>query len=791
MNAGAKSWVQLFLLLLVLSSLSVINADIQSIPSDMAPTAELEWERVRYNTAITSAKMIGEATITNGFFEAQDMPYKSLSFPVTGFDDPGCGSLTKCSAWDWANHSHPITSNSFHLKDDGDSASALPPFVKNMTYIPNFICYEGNWLQWAGATTSQFQDPVPPNHFVVQVVFILRGTFVCDMPSTQFNIILQSDPISTQPISAYGETYPQDCSCQVCASNFTYVTPLYTGVGIPTYLYGDQNRVYIIPLNGSMCLNSIEMRLYYEPKKPLVASIEPSAGPREGGTTVSIIIDNYDPQSTYVCHMPVADIVASPSPNDDNTVLCVMPDPCAITESKFQLEIYSSSFPQLPIGTKLFTAYNQPSIAKVTPSRALPGENITLSGNYLSIHTDLVWSCRIGGQLSTVAVSTGSTLICTVPASGMPLNDQAAVEVSLNGQNWSNAVKLFIVSPNTAKKWYEMPTLLYIILGSMGGLLLIILVTVVSYRMCRKPKSAFDESEDPLLRSSYGPRAPHSLSNSEFSTIPTEFEKIDVSKITLGKRIGKGSFGEVYQGTYLGTDVAVKKILTNKISPEFMQEFAREAALMRDLRHPNVVQFLGAAMEEPDICIVTEYMSKGSLYHLLHDPKVSISWETVRKVALDAARGMAYLHLRTPAIIHRDLKSHNLLVDDNWKVKVCDFGLSKIAVDMQATMTACGTPCWTAPEILRNSRYTTKADVFSYGIVLWELVTREEPFAGMPAFQVIFAVGTKGVRLPLPSVCPPELIKLIVSCWQEDPALRPPFSDIIIYLERLSFATRQ
>jgi tRNA A-37 threonylcarbamoyl transferase component Bud32 len=615
---------------------------------------------------------------------------------------------------------------------------------------------------------------------------------VCDVPSTQFNIILQSDPISTQPLTVNQTTYPQDCSCPVCASNLTYATPIYSGVGIPTYLYGQQNRIYIIPLNGSMCLNSIEVRLYYQPKMPLVGNFEPSAGPREGGTTVSISIDYFDPNLTYKCRLPAGDFEATSYPSESR-IACTTPHPCAISEGRFLFEITTDEFPNAIIGSKLFTTYNQPSITKITPSRANFGENITISGTFLTIHPELTWMCRIAGVMSSLAVSTGSTLICAVPMNGAitASNEQVNVDVSLNGQNWSNPSKLFVIAATTTKKWYEMPNLLYIILGIIAGLLVLILGTVVTYRSCGRSKdgsNALDEANDPLLRSSYGPRSPHSANKSEFNTIPVEFEKIDVTKITSGKRIGKGSFGEVYHGTYLGTDVAVKKILTNKISPEFMQEFAREAALMRDLRHPNVVQFLGAAMDEPDICIVTEYMSKGSLYHLLHDPKVAISWEMVRKVALDAARGMAYLHLRTPAIIHRDLKSHNLLVDDNWKVKVCDFGLSKIAVDMQATMTACGTPCWTAPEILRNARYTTKADVFSYAIVLWELVTREEPFAGMPAFQVIFAVGTKGVRLPLPAVCPPELIKLIVSCWQEDPALRPPFSDIIIYLERISFA---
>lgn len=102
---------------------------------------------------------------------------------------------------------------------------------------------------------------------------------------------------------------------------------------------------------------------------------------------------------------------------------------------------------------------------------------------------------------------------------------------------------------------------------------------------------------------------------------------------------------------------------------------------------------------------------------------------------------MAYLH--GAQIIHRDLKSHNLLVDRHWTIKVGDFGLSRAMDQTASTMTACGTPCWTAPEVLNNERYTIKADVYSFGICLWEMCTREDPYEGMPPYNVIIAVATK------------------------------------------------
>jgi len=113
-------------------------------------------------------------------------------------------------------------------------------------------------------------------------------------------------------------------------------------------------------------------------------------------------------------------------------------------------------------------------------------------------------------------------------------------------------------------------------------------------------------------------------------------------------------------------------------------------------------------------------------------------------------------------------------------VKVCDFGLSRIVEQtLSATMTSCGTPCWTAPEILRNSRYTEKADVYSFGILLWEIVTREDPYKGMPPFQVVFAVGTQKIRPKIPVSCPPCWAELITQCWAEDPEMRPSFVELL------------
>ena len=166
------------------------------------------------------------------------------------------------------------------------------------------------------------------------------------------------------------------------------------------------------------------------------------------------------------------------------------------------------------------------------------------------------------------------------------------------------------------------------------------------------------------------------------------------------------------------------------------------------------------------------------MYRLLHSKRLELTWDIVLSVLLDAAKGVAYLHQSKPTIIHRDLKSHNILINEHWRAKICDFGLSRI-VEKQRTLTACGTPCWTAPEVLRNQRYTAKADVYSFGIVLWESITRRDPFGHLAPFQVIFAVATQGARPPVPVDCPAEAAALMRACWHENAAERPSFSQII------------
>ncbi|KAJ6874944.1 hypothetical protein NC652_034611 [Populus alba x Populus x berolinensis] len=262
--------------------------------------------------------------------------------------------------------------------------------------------------------------------------------------------------------------------------------------------------------------------------------------------------------------------------------------------------------------------------------------------------------------------------------------------------------------------------------------------------------------------------------------------EIPWDEISLGERIGLGSYGEVYRGDWHGTEVAVKRFLDQDITGESLAEFRSEVRIMKRVRHPNVVLFMGAVTRAPNLSIVTEFLPRGSLYRLLHRPNNQLDERRRLRMAFDAARGMNYLHNCTPMIVHRDLKSPNLLVDKNWVVKVCDFGLSRMkhSTFLSSRSTA-GTAEWMAPEVLRNEPSDEKCDVYSFGVILWELSTLQQPWGGMNPMQVVGAVGFQHRRLDIPNDMDPAIADIIRNCWKTDPKLRPTFTEIMAALKPL------
>ncbi|KAJ6690576.1 hypothetical protein OIU85_006794 [Salix viminalis] len=259
-------------------------------------------------------------------------------------------------------------------------------------------------------------------------------------------------------------------------------------------------------------------------------------------------------------------------------------------------------------------------------------------------------------------------------------------------------------------------------------------------------------------------------------------------ELLLKNKIGSGSFGTVYHADWRGSDVAVKILEEQEFHAERFEEFLSEVAIMKRLRHPNIVLFMGAVNQPPNLSIVMEYLSRGSLNKLLHMPDAALILDERRRLnmAYDAAKGMNYLHQFRPPIVHRDLKSLNLLVDSTYTVKICDFGLSRSKAKTYISSThATGTPEWMAPEVLRNERSNEKSDVYSFGVILWELMTLQHPWRNLKQAQIIAAVGFMGQRLEIPSNVNPSVAALINACLDNDPSKRPPFSYIMENLQEL------
>ncbi|KAF9598701.1 hypothetical protein IFM89_029951 [Coptis chinensis] len=272
--------------------------------------------------------------------------------------------------------------------------------------------------------------------------------------------------------------------------------------------------------------------------------------------------------------------------------------------------------------------------------------------------------------------------------------------------------------------------------------------------------------------------------NDSGTELSLDAEDLDIpwNDLNIKEKIGAGSFGTVHRADWNGSEVAVKILMEQDYRVVRINEFLREVALMKRLRHPNIVLFMGAVTQPPNLSIVTEYLSRGSLYRLLHKSGAREMLDERRRLsmAFDVAKGMNYLHRRNPPIVHRDLKSPNLLVDKKYTVKVCDFGLSRLKANtFLSAKSAAGTPEWMAPEVLRDEPSDEKCDVYSFGVILWELMTLQLPWRNLNQAQVVAAVGFKNKRLEIPHGVNPQVAVLIEACWANEPWKRPSFSSVM------------
>ncbi|CAN4095470.1 unnamed protein product [Withania somnifera] len=240
----------------------------------------------------------------------------------------------------------------------------------------------------------------------------------------------------------------------------------------------------------------------------------------------------------------------------------------------------------------------------------------------------------------------------------------------------------------------------------------------------------------------------------------------------------------MFKGSFHNQEVAIKVLKAGCLNEDVQRDFAQEVYILRKVHHKNVVQFIGACTKPPRLCIITGFMCGGSLYNFLHKKKGFFRLPALLKVAIDVSKGMSYLH--QSKIIHRDLKTANLLMDENQVVKVADFGVARVQVQSGVMTAETGTYRWMAPEVIGHRPYDRKADVFSFGIVLWELLTGKLPYEFLTPLQAAVAVVQKGLRPTIPTHTHPMLVELLEKCWQQDPGLRPEFSEILDILQHMT-----
>ncbi|XP_053317849.1 megakaryocyte-associated tyrosine-protein kinase [Spea bombifrons] len=246
--------------------------------------------------------------------------------------------------------------------------------------------------------------------------------------------------------------------------------------------------------------------------------------------------------------------------------------------------------------------------------------------------------------------------------------------------------------------------------------------------------------------------------------------------LTLGKKIGEGEFGDVMQGEYLGCPVAIKNIKCDATA----QNFLAETATMTKLQHKNLVTLKGVVLHN-GLYLVMELLAKGNLVNYLRSRGRSIVPPQQLRFSLDVAEGMAYLEEKR--LVHRDLAARNILLSENDDAKISDFGLSKSQLQLEDLSRL---PIkWTAPEALHDKKFSSLSDVWSFGVLLWEVYSYgRSPYPKMSIKKAVEALK-QGYRMESPENCPPVMYSLMRDCWMEEPEKRPTFKKIKEKLEKM------
>ncbi|CAL4954586.1 unnamed protein product [Urochloa decumbens] len=264
---------------------------------------------------------------------------------------------------------------------------------------------------------------------------------------------------------------------------------------------------------------------------------------------------------------------------------------------------------------------------------------------------------------------------------------------------------------------------------------------------------------------------------------------VDRSQLLIGHRFASGAHSRLFHGIYKEHPVAVKFIRQPddeedaELAAQLEKQFNTEVTTLSRLSHRNVIKLIGACSSPPVFCIITEFLSGGSLRAFLHkqDHK-SLPLDKIISISLDIAHGMAYIH--SQGVVHRDVKPDNIIFDEDFCAKIVDFGIACEEEYCDPLANDTGTFRWMAPEMMKHKAYGRKVDVYSFGLILWEMFSGSIPYEELNPFQAAFAVFDKNVRPAIPTSCPAPVRLLIEQCWASHPEKRPDFFQIVQILEK-------